>query len=131
MGVWKPVPRPKDKKVIGTRWVDTNKGDKLKPNLRSRLVAQELKRGSMEEYFAAMPPLSALRTLMTLAVTESNKDLNGNWTRKTDRQFLSFVDIKRAHFCSRATRELYVEPATRGRIWTRYRWATAEVHVRM
>ena len=26
MGVWKPVPRPKDKKVIGTRWVDTNKG---------------------------------------------------------------------------------------------------------
>ena len=109
MGVWKPVPRPKDKKVIGTRWVDTNKGDKLKPNLRSRLVAQELKRGSMEEYFAAMPPLSALRTLMTLAVTESSKDLNGNWTRKTDRQFLSFVDIKRAHFCSKATRELYVE----------------------
>ena len=94
MGVWKPVPRP-NKKVIGTRWVDTNKGDNLKPNLRSRLVAQDLKRGSMEEYFAAMPPLSALRTLMTLAVTESNKDLNGNWTRKTDRQFLSFVDIKR------------------------------------
>ena len=48
MGVWKPVPRPKDKKVIRTRWVDTNKGDKLKPNLRSRFVAQELKRGSME-----------------------------------------------------------------------------------
>ena len=109
MGVWKPVPRPKDKKVIGARWVDTKKGNILKPNLRSRLVEQELKRGSMEEHFAAMPPLSALRILMALAVTESCRDLNGNWTRKTDRQFLSFVDSKRAHFCSNATRELYVE----------------------
>ena len=24
MGVWKPAPRPQDKKAIGTRWVDTN-----------------------------------------------------------------------------------------------------------
>ena len=55
-----------------------------------------------------MPPFPALRTLMALAVTESCRDLNGNWTRKTDRQFLSF-DVKRLHFCPNATRKLYVE----------------------
>ena len=27
MGVWEPIPRPKNEKVISTRWVDVNKGD--------------------------------------------------------------------------------------------------------
>ena len=31
------------KDPIGTRWVDVNKGDKVHPELRSRLVAQEIK----------------------------------------------------------------------------------------
>ena len=30
---------------IGTRWVDINKGDKVHPEYRSRLVAQEIKGG--------------------------------------------------------------------------------------
>ena len=44
MGVWEPIDRPPGEKVIGTRWVDINKGDSLHMKLRSRLVAQELKR---------------------------------------------------------------------------------------
>ena len=55
--VYVPVPeheatRP-GSKLIGTRWVDTNKGDDVRPDYRSRLVAQEVKRHKVEEAFAA------------------------------------------------------------------------------
>ena len=36
MGVWEPIDRPTGEKVIGTRWVDINKGDSLHMKLRSR-----------------------------------------------------------------------------------------------
>ena len=46
MGVHKKVPRDVAKKmgckVITTKWVDTNKGDTLRPNYRSRLVGREV-----------------------------------------------------------------------------------------
>ena len=61
MGVWEKIPRskvPKETKIIGTRWVDVNKQDETNPLYRSRLVAQEIKRGSgFDEFFAAMPSL--------------------------------------------------------------------------
>ena len=54
------------KRPIGTRWVDTNKGDKIKPKIRSRLVAQELKRGPAQpELFAATPPVEYIRYLVS------------------------------------------------------------------
>ena len=61
MGVWEVVDRPRGVKVIGTRWVDVNKGDERQPNYRSRLVAKEIRTGGPQEYFAVMPPLAALR----------------------------------------------------------------------
>ena len=67
MGVWEPIPRPKNEKVISTRWVDVNKGDEQRPKYRSRLVARELKvkSGQSEthwsDFFASMPPITALR----------------------------------------------------------------------
>ena len=53
MGVWRKVPREECVKAtghgtIGTRWVDTDNGDDLHPQVRSRLVAQELKRGGLQ-----------------------------------------------------------------------------------
>ena len=44
MGVYRKVPirmcvEETGKRSIGTRWVDTNKGDKMNPKIRSRLVA--------------------------------------------------------------------------------------------
>ena len=44
MGVWEVIPRPPGEKTIGARWIDINKGDSPHMKLRSRLVAQELKR---------------------------------------------------------------------------------------
>jgi hypothetical protein len=44
LGVYKRVPRSKvaemGGKMVSVKWLDTNKGDKLNPNYRSRLVAR-------------------------------------------------------------------------------------------
>ena len=41
------------KSPIGVKWVDTNKGDNVRPNIRSRLVATEMKRPWGAKWFAA------------------------------------------------------------------------------
>ena len=57
LGVYKVVPRSDQRrtggKVIGTRWVDINKGDSCNPNCRSRLVGREFNVGKTIVY---MPP---------------------------------------------------------------------------
>ena len=94
-----------------TRWVDVNKQDEENPLYRSRLVAQEVKKGSgFDEFFAAMPSLSALKMLVTIAVTFQLPHA-GTAVKEAyaKRRLLGFLDVKRAHFYSDATRELYVE----------------------
>ena len=102
---------PKGTRTIGTRWVDVNKQDEENPLYRSRLVAQEVKKGSgFDEFFAAMPSLSALKMLVTIAVTFQLPHA-GTAVKEAyaKRRLLGFLDVKRAHFFSDATRELYVE----------------------
>ena len=112
--VWEKIPRhkmPKGVRTIGTRWVDVNKQDEENPLYRSRLVAQEVKKGSgFDEFFAAMPSLSALKMLVTIAVTFQMPDA-GKAVKEAyrKRRLLGFLDVKRAHFYSDATREIYVE----------------------
>ena len=46
--VYEVVPKskpPRNAKIIGVRWVDTNKGTEAEPRIRSRLVAQEFNSG--------------------------------------------------------------------------------------
>ena len=108
------IPRhkmPKGTRTIGTRWVDVNKQDEEHPLYTSRLVAQEVKKGSgFDEFFAAMPSLSALKMLVTIAVTFQLPHA-GTAVKEAyaKRRLLGFLDVKRAHFYSDATRELYVE----------------------
>jgi len=122
MGVWVAVPRD-NHKVIKARWVDVDKGGPGQENYRSRYVAKEIKRASQltgeelgYEHFAAMPPLAALRFLITLCVTSAWRSIDGATIyRKPSQSCLSFVDVKRAHFVSPAQREIYVElPAEMG-----------------
>ena len=40
------------KAPIGVRWVDINKGDKVHPEYRSRLVAKEINKGKRDALFA-------------------------------------------------------------------------------
>ena len=44
---------------VGTRWVDTNKGDENNPNYRSRIVGREFNNKKRDDLFAATPPLEA------------------------------------------------------------------------
>ena len=113
MGVWEVIPRPKNEKVITTRWVDVNKGDEVKEKYRSRFVAREIKKGdgpsSWTDFFASMPPITALRVLFSLAVTRRVPDINGNLKLMPKDTCLIFIDVKKAHFWSPARRRLLVE----------------------
>ncbi|CAE7686814.1 GIP, partial [Symbiodinium sp. CCMP2456] len=127
MGVWEVIPRPKGEKVISTRWVDINKKDEANPKYRSRLVARELKKRypggvsqdvhqpSWEDFYASMPPISALRVLFALATSKRAPDLEGKMRDLPKDQCLVFLDIKKAHFWADARRRLLIElPAETG-----------------
>ena len=97
---------------VGTKWIDINKGDEDRYNIRSRLVAQEYSQGKLSTIFAATPPLEAKKALLSMAVTEGIGHGDG-WCYKLD-----FIDIKRAYFYAPAKRDVYVrlpmEDATEG-----------------
>ena len=93
---------------ISVKWVDTNKGDDKKTQYRSRLVAREIKKMKkadqqleVKDLFSAMPPLEALKILVSLLITEEEGVNN-------DDKHLALFDISRAHFYGKPTRELYV-----------------------
>ena len=44
-------------KVIQTRWIDINKGDRDHPNYRSRLAAKEFNDGTVHDGLVAATPL--------------------------------------------------------------------------
>ena len=86
------------KKPIDLRWVNTNKGDATHPLIRCRLVIRDVKARKKEadklpaqDLFSSMPPLEALRVLislmLSLKVSSRGKPLK-----------LAIFDISRAHF---------------------------------
>ncbi len=89
------------KPPVTVRWIDTNKGDDLHPNYRSRLVARDIRRPGEEALFAPTPPLESLRTILSFAAT----NLPGRPKHVRDpesemRTQVSFVDVVRAYFCA-------------------------------
>ncbi len=104
-GVWVKVPRDRARRVTGhppitVRWVDVNKGDELNPNYRSRLVARQMKAldKSGQSFFAPAPPIEALRTVLSLAMTKMGQH-KPDWNpRSPNRTQISFVDVTRAYF---------------------------------
>ena len=104
MGVYEKVPREVAKKlgckVITTKWLDTNKGDELRPNYRSRLVGREIKYDKRLDLFSATPPLEALKFLCSVCA-------RGQGGPRPLR--LAAVDIKRAYFYAPARRPIFIE----------------------
>ena len=96
--VWRVVPRSRaaGNRIVGTRWVCTNKGDDLRPDVRCRFVAQEVKTYQSEEFFAATPPIETLRMILSFAAEHPSLQV-------------SFVDISRAYFNAKIGRDAYVE----------------------
>jgi len=104
-GVWRVVPIAKawqqtGKAPISVRWVDVNKGDEENFEIRSRLVARQINRNKTDEFFAATPPLEAKRMLISEAATNPKR---GKQEKK-----LLFIDIRRAYFNAKASKETYV-----------------------
>ena len=59
------------KAPITVRWVDdTNKGDNVNPNVRSRLVARQIRHAGEEAIFAPTHPLEALRSISSMAASD-------------------------------------------------------------
>ena len=88
-------------KVITTRWLDTNKGDSEKPNLRSRLVGRELALTKRDDIFAATPPLESLRFILSLCASNQHHGRGGDYIVMSN-------DVKRAYFYAPASRPIYI-----------------------
>ena len=85
-------------KLIKGRWLDVNKGDSGKPDVRSRYVGKEFATGVDASLYAGTPPLEALKMLIGEAAS-----------RKSEKLHIMLSDVKRAYFNAAAKRELYVE----------------------
>jgi len=84
-------------KLVGVRWVDSLKGDIV----RSRLVAQEFAgKDDRDDLFAATPPLSATKFVISEVASKSNRGSN-EWK-------LMVLDVKRAFLYGNIQEEIYV-----------------------
>eukprot|EP00973_Karenia_brevis_P041729 5775356-Karenia_brevis.AAC.1 len=100
-GIYRCVPTTmcKDttgKNPVGCKWIDTNKGDDIEPQYRSRLVATERRIHKRDSIFAATPPLESLRVLMALLAQKRDP--------KHKPLKLGLVDVSRAHFYAKSQR---------------------------
>ena len=59
------------KRPTGVRWLDVNKGDLKNPEIRCRVVAQEIQRDKREDSFAATLPVEAMKVLFAASVTRN------------------------------------------------------------
>ena len=104
--VWREVPVAESwsatgKGPLGGRWVDVNKGDDQNPDVRCRWVAKDIAFTKTDEFFAAMPPIEALR--MLLSFTASGRT-HGGGGRK-----ILIIDAKKAHLHAFPDRDVYVQ----------------------
>ena len=87
------------KPPISVRWVDVNKGENQCPNIRSRLVARQIRQAGEDAIFAPTPPLEALRSILSLATTDFVGRPEHVRDPKSERRTqVSAVDISRAYF---------------------------------
>ena len=76
--VWVGVPLSQamadpEGKIVGSRWVNCNKNDVNDPDVRCRLVAQEVNIHSDDSFYAATPPREAKRLLMSRRSSERRR----------------------------------------------------------
>ena len=92
-----------------------NKGDIHRPELRSRLVAQEYNVGKEDGIFAATPPLEAIQMQVSEAATMDRG-------QHQEEKVIMVNDVARAFFEAPMTRELCVElpeEAKEGEDWAK------------
>ena len=104
LGVYRRVPRSRvdelSGKMISVKWLDTNKGDRINPNHRSRLVGREFNVGRDDALYTATPPLEALRLVASHAATHSESG---------PERVVMVSDVRRAYFCVHIKRDVHIE----------------------
>ena len=103
--VYSCVPRSQaPARPLPVKWIDTNKGGDLKPNIRSRLVPAETRalsqvsEADVATCFAATPPWDALRSLLTTVAAKRR----AGWV-------IQRLDVKRARLHAPTRRHLVIE----------------------
>ena len=81
------------KAPLEARWVDIDKGTRF----QSRWVSKQFKGSDSEEWFAANPPIEALRTLISHSMSGPKKKAS------------MVCDVSRAFFYAPVLHEIYVE----------------------
>ena len=95
------------RKPITTGWVDVNKGDRDRPNVRCRLTVQETRKQTSIDTsdtaatFAATPPYEALRFLLSCWMTPRT---NEEWSH-----VVVFIDISRSHPHAPVRRDVWIK----------------------
>ena len=98
---WALVPiNEVDCKVIGSRWANCNNNEISDPDVRCRLVGQEVNPHADETFDAATPHLEAKRMLFTEFASERARD--GKPLQ------ISLIDVKKTYFDGIPERSLYV-----------------------
>ena len=99
-GVYTKKRREPWMQVISTTWLDINKGDIEKANIRSRLVGRELAKVKRDDLFAGTPPLESLKAVISKCASRQDG-------RRPFR--LLSVDVNRAYFYAPATRPVFIQ----------------------
>ena len=75
--VWRVVPRTRTQgqRVVGTRWVNCNKGDDTSPDVRCRLVAQEVKTDASDDFFAPTPLTESMKLIVSMAAESQRRQV--------------------------------------------------------
>ena len=88
-------------KIVGSRWIDVDKGDSSKLEYRSRLVAKEINTGYEEGLYASTPHLEALKWILSETAT-----VEGG--AEAEDKVILISDVSRAFFEAPATRKVAV-----------------------
>ena len=106
-GVYKKITRQEAKrrgmKIVKSRWVDINKGDSVKRNYRSHVVAKEFNNGTemTEDLFAGTPPLEGVRLLLSEAAIVDDGEVG--------EKVVVVADVKKAFYEALAKRAMAME----------------------
>ena len=89
------------KAPVSSRWKDINKGDRDHMQVRSRLIAQEIKKKGWESVFTACPPWTVFQLMLSSVMTKPTGAGSSNAKRN------SYCWTSREHSSTRRVGETY------------------------